>query len=97
MMGTTAGPTILGIDVLLVATILSGVAAFAVMVAIYAATSVRDPFGAPGDWRGKSGLAATERLLMRHLGYARSTSGRTYPASWAQCGQRHPFVRHGRL
>ena len=43
MMGTTAGPTILGIDVLLVATILSGVAAFAVMVAIYAATTVSDP------------------------------------------------------
>ena len=61
------------------------------------ATSARDPFGAPGDRRGKSGLAATERLLMRHLGYARSTSGRTYPASWAQCGQRHPFVRYGRL
>ena len=37
------GPTILGIDVLMVATILSGVAAMAVMVAIYAATTVRDP------------------------------------------------------
>lgn len=56
-------------------------------------SSARDPFGSVGDRRGKSGLAATERLLMRHLGYARSTSGRTYPASWAQCGQRHPFVR----
>ena len=42
-MGGTAGPTILGIDVLLVATILSGVAAFAVMIAIYAVTTVRDP------------------------------------------------------
>ena len=58
-----------------------------------AVVSARDPFGSVGDRRGKSGLAATERLLMRHLGYARSTSGRTYPASWAQCGQRHPFVR----
>ena len=37
------GPTLLGVDVLWVATILSGVAAFAVMVAIYAATTVRDP------------------------------------------------------
>ncbi|WP_239474857.1 type II secretion system F family protein [Sphingomonas longa] len=37
------GPTLLGIDVLWVATLLSGVAAFAVMVAIYAATSVKDP------------------------------------------------------
>jgi tight adherence protein C len=37
------GPTLLGVDVLWVATLLSGVAAFAVMVAIYAATSVKDP------------------------------------------------------
>ncbi len=36
-------PTILGVDVIWVATLLSGVAAFAVLVAIYAATSVRDP------------------------------------------------------
>ncbi|MBJ6120718.1 type II secretion system F family protein [Sphingomonas mollis] len=42
-MGETAGPTLLGVDVIWVATILSGVAAFAVMVAIYAATTVRDP------------------------------------------------------
>ena len=43
MMGQTGGPTILGVDVLWVATILSGVAAFAVMVALYAATTARDP------------------------------------------------------
>ena len=42
-MGETAGPTLLGVDVLWVATLLSGFAAFAVMVAIYAATTVRDP------------------------------------------------------
>ena len=36
-------PTVLGVDVLWVATLLSGVAAFAVLVAIYAATTVRDP------------------------------------------------------
>ncbi|MBB4616201.1 tight adherence protein C [Sphingomonas abaci] len=42
-MGQTGGPTILGVDVLWVATILSGVAAFAVMVALYAATTARDP------------------------------------------------------
>jgi tight adherence protein C len=42
-MGQTAGPTILGVDVLWVATILSGIAAFAVMVAHYAATTARDP------------------------------------------------------
>ena len=39
-----SGPTLLGIDVLWVATILSGVAAFAVMVAIYTVTTVvNDP------------------------------------------------------
>ncbi|MEH3158738.1 MAG: type II secretion system F family protein [Sphingomonas taxi] len=37
------GPTLMGIDVLWVATILSGVAAFAVMLAIYAVTTVSDP------------------------------------------------------
>jgi tight adherence protein C len=42
-MGETAGPTLLGVDVLWVATLLSAVAAVAVMVAIYAALSVRDP------------------------------------------------------
>ena len=45
-MGQTGGPTLLGVDVIWVATILSGIAAFAVMVAIYAATTVRD-FGSP--------------------------------------------------
>jgi len=42
-MGETAGPTILGVDVLWVATLLSAVAAFSVMLAVYAAISVRDP------------------------------------------------------
>ncbi|KQM63730.1 pilus assembly protein TadC [Sphingomonas sp. Leaf17] len=42
-MGETGGPTILGVDVLMVATILSGLAAFAVVLAIYAAMTVRDP------------------------------------------------------
>ena len=37
------GPTLLGVDVIWVATLLSGVAAFAVLLAIYAATSARDP------------------------------------------------------
>ncbi|GGB16349.1 type II secretion system protein [Sphingomonas metalli] len=43
MIGQTGGPTVLGVDVVMVATILSGVAAFAMVVAIYAATTVRDP------------------------------------------------------
>jgi len=37
------GPKILGVDVMWVATLLSGVAAFAVLLALYAATTVRDP------------------------------------------------------
>ena len=36
-------PTLLGVDVVWVATVLSGVAAFAVMLAIYAVMTVRDP------------------------------------------------------
>jgi len=42
-MGEGAGPKILGIDVMMVATLLAGVAAFAVLLAIYAVTTVRDP------------------------------------------------------
>jgi tight adherence protein C len=37
------GPTIMGIDVIMVASVLSAIATFAVLVAIYAATTVRDP------------------------------------------------------
>jgi tight adherence protein C len=42
-MGSTAGPKILGIDVFAVATLLAAVAALAVLLAIYAATTVNDP------------------------------------------------------
>ena len=42
-MQPTAGPTLLGFDVIWVATILSAVATFAVLLAIYAATTVKDP------------------------------------------------------
>ena len=37
------GPTLLGVDVVMVATVLSAVATFAVLIALYAATTVRDP------------------------------------------------------
>ena len=37
------GPTLLGFDVIWIATILSAVATLAVLMAIYAATTVRDP------------------------------------------------------
>ncbi|MCJ7422065.1 type II secretion system F family protein [Sphingomicrobium astaxanthinifaciens] len=39
----TTGPTLLGVDVMWVATLLSAVAVFAVLVAVYAATTVKDP------------------------------------------------------
>ena len=38
-----AGPTLLGFDVIWIATMLAAVATFAVLIAIYAATTVRDP------------------------------------------------------
>jgi tight adherence protein C len=38
-----AGPTIMGIDVIWVATLMAGVAVFALLTALYAATTVRDP------------------------------------------------------
>jgi len=42
-MAAPTGPTLLGVDVIWVATVLSAVATLAVMLAIYAATTVRDP------------------------------------------------------
>jgi tight adherence protein C len=43
MMAAPNGPTLLGFDVIWVATVLSAVATLAVLTAIYAATTVRDP------------------------------------------------------
>ena len=43
MLNSQPGPTLLGFDVILVGTILDGVAAFAVFMAIYAAVTVKDP------------------------------------------------------
>jgi tight adherence protein C len=42
-MAAPSGPTLLGVDVVMVATALSAVATFAVLIAIYAATTVKDP------------------------------------------------------
>jgi tight adherence protein C len=39
----SSGPTVLGFDVIAIATMLSAVATFAVIIAIYAATTVKDP------------------------------------------------------
>jgi tight adherence protein C len=43
MINTPSGPTLLGVDVLLVGTILAGIAAAAMVFAIYAAVTVKDP------------------------------------------------------
>jgi len=43
MISPANGPTLLGVDVILVGTILMGIAAAAVMLAIYAAITVKDP------------------------------------------------------
>ena len=45
-----SGPTILGFDVIWIATMLSAVATFAVMLAIYAATTVKDPSESSSAW-----------------------------------------------
>ena len=42
-MDTSTGPTLLGFDVILIGSILAGIAALAVMLAIYAAVTVKDP------------------------------------------------------
>jgi tight adherence protein C len=43
MLNTPQGPTLLGFDVIIIGTILAAIAALAVMFAIYAAVTVRDP------------------------------------------------------
>ncbi len=42
-MGSTGGPTLLGVDVIMVATLLAAVATLAVLMALYLAMTVRDP------------------------------------------------------
>ena len=69
MMGTSSGPTILGVDVLFVATILAAIAAFAVMLAVYAATTVRDPMA-------KRVKALNDRREQLKAGITASTSKR---------------------
>ncbi len=64
-----SGPTILGIDVLMVATVLAAVATLAVLVAIYAATTVRDPMA-------KRVKALNERREQLKAGIVASTSKR---------------------
>ncbi len=68
-MGETHGPTLLGVDVLWVATLLSAVAAMAVMFAVYAAISVRDPMA-------KRVKALNDRREQLKAGITASTSKR---------------------
>src|SRR4028119_629937 len=69
MTAAAAGPTLLGVDVIWVATLLSAVATFAVLVAIYAATTVRDPMA-------KRVKALNERREQLKAGIVASSSKR---------------------
>ena len=69
MTEAAGGPTILGVDVFMVATMLSAVAAMAVMMAVYAATTVRDPMA-------KRVKSLNERREQLKAGIAASTSRR---------------------
>ncbi|WP_106639049.1 type II secretion system F family protein [Allosphingosinicella vermicomposti] len=64
-----ANPTVLGVDVMMIATALSAVATFAVLVAVYAATTVRDPMA-------KRVKALNERREQLKAGIIASTSKR---------------------
>jgi tight adherence protein C len=64
-----ANPTLLGFDVIMVASALTAVATFAVLVAIYAATTVRDPMA-------KRVKALNERREQLKAGIVASTSKR---------------------
>src|SRR3954468_4165200 len=64
-----SGPTVLGFDVIWIATCLSAVAAFAVMLAIYAATTVKDPMA-------RRGKALNERREQLKAGIVASTNKR---------------------
>lgn len=68
-MTPATGPTIMGIDVIMVATVLAAVATFAVLIAIYAATTVRDPMA-------KRVKALNERREQLKAGIIASTSKR---------------------
>jgi tight adherence protein C len=68
-MAPASGPTLLGIDVIMVGTVLSAVATFAVLVAIYAATTVRDPMA-------KRVKALNERREQLKAGIVASTAKR---------------------
>jgi tight adherence protein C len=81
-MSPTSGPTIMGIDVMWVATLLAAVAVFAVLTALYAATTVRDPMAkrvkALNDRREqlKAGIVATTTKRRARLNQKNETADR---------------------
>jgi tight adherence protein C len=68
-MASTTNPTFMGVDLIMAATGLAGVAMFALLVAIYAATTVRDPMA-------KRVKALNERREQLKAGIAMSASRR---------------------
>jgi len=68
-MNPAQGPTILGVDVIMVATFLAAIATFSVMLAAYAATTVKDPMA-------KRVRALNERREQLKAGIVASTSRR---------------------
>src|SRR4028119_1270099 len=69
MTAAAAGPTLLGMDVITVATFMAAIATFAVLVAIYAATTVKDPMA-------KRVKALNDRREQLKAGIVASTSKR---------------------
>ena len=78
----TTGPTLLGIDVLWAATLLSGIATFMVLVALYAVMTVKDPMArrvkALNDRREqlKAGITASTSKRRAKLGARNETTDR---------------------
>jgi len=68
-MAPSSGPTIMGVDVVMVASVLAAIATFSVLVAIYAATTVRDPMA-------KRVKALNERREQLKAGIVASTAKR---------------------
>ena len=77
----TAGPTVLGFDVIWIATCLSAVATFAVLLAIYAATTVKDPMA-------RRVKALNERREQLKAGIVASTNKRKKLTNKSQAADR---------
>src|SRR5215218_7571457 len=77
----SGGPTLLGFDVIWIATILSAVATFAVLLAIYAATTVKDPMA-------RRVKALNERREQLKAGIVASTNKRKKLANRNQAADR---------